>query len=264
METSTHNKPSAEKVVVSDDAVFTINRHTVNYIVIALLFFIVGGIVGAVGYASVANSNEALIQDAVDAAYARFEETVGERLASGIQAGPPNPNANSFVDDDPSIGPVDAPVVIVEFSDFNCAFCRRFHDTTLQPLLERYAGQIRFVYRDFAILGETSFTSAIAAECADDQGRFWDYHDLLFANQGQFGRDSLLRYAEQMSLDMDQFTTCLDEQTHLDDVRADTAAAQQIGARGTPTFLINDQIVVGAQPFEVFAQIIDSLVATSN
>lgn len=244
-----------------DDGIFTINRHMVNYILIAVLFFALGGIAG---YATSSNSNEDLIQQAVDAAYERQEETLNELIESGALAASPSLDVNSFTDDDPSIGPEDAPVVIVEFSDFNCSFCKRFHDTTLQPLLEQYEGQIRFVYRDFAILGDTSITSAIASECAYDQDRFWDYHDLLFANQGNFSRDNLIGYATQLELDVDQFTVCIDDQVHLDDVRADSAAAQQIGARGTPAFLINGQFVSGAQPYEVFVQLIDAELADTT
>ena len=113
-------------------------------------------------------------------------------------------------------------------------------------------------------MGETSITSAVAAECADDQDSFWSYHDILFANQGDFERESLIAYAEQLELDMEQFTTCLDEQTYIGEVRLDSATAQQIGARGTPAFLINGQFISGAQPIEVFTQIIDTELAVAS
>jgi protein-disulfide isomerase len=262
LETQIEQQSTEENHQISqDDGVFTVSRYTINYFVIAIIFFAIGGMVG---YAASTNGNEALILQAVDAAFLRQETALNDLIESGALAGSSNPAASRFVDDDPFIGPEDAPVVIVEFSDFNCSFCKRFHDTTLQPLLEQYEGQVRFVYRDFAILGDTSFTSAMAAECADDQDRFWDYHDLLFENQGNFGRESLISYAEQLELDTEQFTACLDDQTYLAEVRADSAAAQQIGARGTPAFLINDQFVSGAQPLDVFVQIIDAQLAASE
>ena len=250
--------------LLRDDAVITISRHTFNYFVIAVAFFVVGGIVGAAGYAKLQASTDEAIQKAVDAAFSRQEETISDLIASSDLSSSDTPEASQYVDDDPSIGPADAPVVIVEFSDFNCSYCKRFHDTTLQPLLDQYQGQIQFVYRDFAILGQTSVTSAMAAECADDQGKFWEYHDLLFANQPNFDRDSLIQYANELSLDTEQFTSCFDDQTYLEDVRADSTAAQEIGAQGTPAFLINGQFVSGAQPYDAFVQIIDSELAKAT
>lgn len=258
METELDSQKKLKNTTTATDEIFTISRYIANYIFIAIIFFVIGGIVGVIGYSSNVTRNEDLIQSAVDAAYIRQAETLNELVESGVLSGEVRPNASQFEDDDPSIGPEDAPVVIVEFSDFNCSFCKRFHDSTLQPLLDQYEGQIRFIYRDFAILGETSVTSAIASECADDQGQFWEYHDLLFANQGSFSRDNLIGYAESLDLDLSQFTTCLDERTYFNEVRADSAAAQQIGASGTPAFMINGQFISGAQPFEVFAQIIEA------
>lgn len=258
METQAEKPSNEEKLHMSENnTASTISRHSLNYVLIAITFLLLGGFGG---YALATN----LIQETVDEAFLRQETALNELIESGALAGSSNPTASQYVDDDPAIGPEDASVVIVEFSDFNCSFCKRFHDTTLQPLLDQYEGQVRFVYRDFAILGETSVTSAIAAECADDQGRFWDYHDLLFENQGDFGRDSLISYAEQLELDIDLFSTCIDDQTHLNDIRADSAAAQQIGARGTPAFLINGQFVSGAQPLEAFVQIINAELAANE
>jgi protein-disulfide isomerase len=127
--------------------------------------------------------------------------------------------------------------------------------------LEKYEGQIRFVYRDFPVLGNNSTGAALAAECADDQGMFWEYLDLLFANQGQLGFDMFLQLAGDLELDIDQFTTCVEEQTHVDEMTADFAAAVQIGAQGTPAFLINGRFVAGAQSLESFSIIIDEELA---
>ncbi|MBI5671106.1 MAG: thioredoxin domain-containing protein [Chloroflexi bacterium] len=160
-------------------------------------------------------------------------------------------------DDDPALGPVAAQVVIIEFSDFSCPHCRDFALETLPRLLADYGDRVRFVFRDAPILGPTSGWAALAAECADDQGQFWAYHDLLFANQGSLDRAALTAFAEQLGLNVDTFDACVDNQTHVDELRTDLAAAQNAGVSGTPTFFINGQRVEGAQPYEVFAAIID-------
>lgn len=228
-----------------------------TYTLIAVLFFLVGTLFG---YTFSNMNNQVLIQQTVDTALSGL-------IAGGGQGEPQEmviPEMSELVDNDPFIGPEDAPIVMVEFSDFNCGYCKRFHDTTLKPLLEQYDGQIRFVYRDFAILGDTSVTSAVASECAHEQDRFWEYHDLLFAHQGEFGRDKLIEYADLIGLDIEQFTVCYDEQETLEDVSFDSATAQQMGIGGTPGFVINGQFVSGAQPLEVFTQIIDEQLALTD
>ncbi|MFW5691273.1 MAG: DsbA family protein [Chloroflexota bacterium] len=173
---------------------------------------------------------------------------------------------NFMIDDDPSRGPEDAPVVIVEFSDFLCSFCGRHYQQTLTPLLENYEGFVRYVYRDFpSVGGQNAVQSALASECAADQDMFWEYHNILFDNQSSLGvqsmdelRTLLLDYAQTLELDMDTFTECYDSDQHLADIIGDASDAQSIGARGTPAFLVNGRFISGAQPYEVFANIIES------
>lgn len=160
-------------------------------------------------------------------------------------------------DDDPFWGPEDAAVTIIVFSDFSCTHCRNFAVQTLPRLKADYEDRVRFVFRDAPILGPTSAWAALAAECANDQGKFWDYHDLLFANQGSLARASLTTFAEQLDLNVEMFDTCVDNQTHIDELRNDLADAQNAGLTGTPTFFINGRRVEGAQPYEVFVAIID-------
>jgi protein-disulfide isomerase len=169
-----------------------------------------------------------------------------------------------LTDDDPYLGPEDAPVVIVEFSDFLCGFCGRHYEQTLEPLMENFDGYVRYVYRDFpGVGGQNAVQSALASECAADQDAFWPYHGLLFDNQSDLGvgdlgtlRTSLIGYAEELELDIDEFTTCLDEEQHIADIIGDSGDAQSVGARGTPGFLINGRFVAGAQPYDVFEQLI--------
>lgn len=113
-----------------------------------------------------------------------------------------------------------------------------------------------------AILGAESEWSAVASECAGEQNKFWDYHDLLFQsqngeNRGAFAKPNLKRFAAQLGLDMPKFNACLDGDKYLAKVRAETAAAQKLGFTGTPSFTINGQQLVGAQPYEQFERTIN-------
>ncbi|MCZ7544098.1 MAG: thioredoxin domain-containing protein [Anaerolineae bacterium] len=161
-------------------------------------------------------------------------------------------------DGSPAIGAEAAPVTIVEYSDFACSYCRRFYASTLRQLLDVYGDQVRFVYRNFPILGEGSLHAAEAVMCADAQGRFWEYHDYLFNNPGTFHNLGLSAIAYQMGLDLEAFQACMDSDATLARIQTDTLAARDSGATGTPTFAINGEVLVGAQPLEVFQQLIDA------
>jgi protein-disulfide isomerase len=173
------------------------------------------------------------------------------------------------MDDDPFIGPEDAPVVIVEFSDFFCGFCGQHYEQTLTPILEDYDGYVRYVYRDFpGVGGDFAVLAAMGAECAHDQDAFWIYHNTLFERQGSLPTTSmdamnaaLIDQAEELGLDVEPFTTCLESQQHLNEVLADLSDAQSAGARGTPAFIINGRLYSGAQPYEQFASIIEGELA---
>jgi protein-disulfide isomerase len=163
------------------------------------------------------------------------------------------------VDDDPTLGPEDAPITIIEFSDFNCGYCRLFHTETFNVLLEAYPEQIRFVYRDFPVVG--GFEAALAAQCAHEQGAFWAFHDLLFSGDLAHERSAYLSYAETAGVDTAAFEQCLDEERYADEINADAQEVINLGARGTPTFFVNGIPVVGALPLENFMAIIDSELA---
>ncbi|MBI2002694.1 MAG: DsbA family protein [candidate division NC10 bacterium] len=163
----------------------------------------------------------------------------------------------------PNKGNADAPVTIVEFSDFQCSFCRKFWRETLPRIEEKYirTGSVRFVYRHLAILGPPSVQAAIAAECAHEQGKFWPYHDRLFASAGlfAFSESNLKRYAEELGLDTAKFGACLDAAGPREKVERETVVGRAIGMTGTPGFLINGGRMIGAQPYEVFDEIIEGL-----
>lgn len=163
----------------------------------------------------------------------------------------------------PSRGNEKAPVTLIEFSDFRCGFCRKFWQTTFPLLDKKYisTGKIRFIYRHFAVLGKASELAAQAAECAGEQRKFWEYHDKLFANAGSllsFTEGKLKAYAKELGLEDQAFNQCLDSEKHLKKVEGETAIAAFLGARGTPAFFLNGQMMVGAQPFEVFEAAIET------
>lgn len=182
-----------------------------------------------------------------------------EEASPTSEPAPPSRVAVS-VDDDPVKGSENAPVTIVEFSDFECPFCLRFFAETLPLIEETYirTGRARLVYRDYP-LGSHQYAqkAAEAAECAGEQGKYWEYHDRLFENQGALGTASLKQYAQDLGLDEARFNECLDSSQMAAEVKKDHGDGQAYGVRGTPTFFINGIRVVGAQPYEVFQQVIE-------
>jgi protein-disulfide isomerase len=161
----------------------------------------------------------------------------------------------------PTLGLASARVSVVEFSDFQCSFCRKFWADTLPKLKDTYIkqGKVRFSYRHFAILGKFSEQAAMASECAGEQGRFWEYHDKLFTNQGglAFTQSKLEQYARELGLKTANFKRCLTSEKYRKKVEGETAVAASLGARGTPTFFVNGRLMVGAQPFDVFQSVIE-------
>lgn len=160
-------------------------------------------------------------------------------------------------DDDPALGPIDAPITIVEFSDFNCPYCRKFHLETFGPLLALYPDQIRFVYRDFPITSAESSIASQAANCAGAQDAYWEFHDLLFSGDLGLSRDAYSGYASQLGLDVEGLNACIDDGSQAAEVEADARAAAELGVNGTPTFFINGIPLVGAQPLVQFRSVID-------
>lgn len=178
---------------------------------------------------------------------------------------PPTPTvipADVSADDDPFLGPADAPVVIVEFSDFQCGYCNRWAQQVLPKILETYPNEVKFVYRDFTIFGDDSIRAAMAAHCAEESGKFWDMHNYLFnglASEPRIGldEDSLVSAAGDMGLDESSFRECVASQRYLAEIIDDGRTAQSWGFGGTPGFVINGVVYpFGAQSFEVFDSII--------
>jgi protein-disulfide isomerase len=161
----------------------------------------------------------------------------------------------------PLRGPKDAPVTIVEFSDFQCPYCIRVAPT-LEKLREAYADKIRIAFRDFPLpFHPLAPKAAEAAACAGSQGKFWEMHDKLFAVNGKLQVAELKTYATELGLDGEAFNACLDSGTLAADWKADLQAGQRYGVTGTPAFFINGRMFVGAQPYESFAAVIDDELA---
>ena len=162
------------------------------------------------------------------------------------------------VDDDYVYGNVDAPITIVEFSDFECPYCQRWYDQVWTRLKEEYPDQVRLVYRDFPLPGHPNATPAAeAANCAGEQEAYYAFHDLLFNGELGLSTDAYLSYAAELGLNQDDFMQCLEERRYQAEVEADAAWAAELGISSSPTFFINGIPLVGAQPYEVFKQVID-------
>ncbi len=160
----------------------------------------------------------------------------------------------------PTKGREDAPITIVEFSDFQCNFCRKFWKETLPHIEAEYinAGKVRFVYRHLVVLGPFSERAAEAAECAREQGKFWAYHDRLFENAGRLAFTDA-RLMDELRLDPTAFDACMASGRHIDRIRGESAVARRLGATGTPAFLINGKLLIGAHPFATFKRILDAI-----
>lgn len=178
----------------------------------------------------------------------------------------------------PSLGPTDAPITIVEFSDFQCPYCTQWQEQTFQPLMAAYPDKIHFVYRNYPLvqIHPNAFRGAEAALCANDQNAFWKYHDKLFSENAQMNNqtgatlpvDTYVQWAADIGLDATSFQTCLTTEKFKAQVQADLDYANSLPTEngepavgGTPTFFINGQRVVGAYPLAYFQQVIDAQLA---
>ncbi len=203
--------------------------------------------------------------------------TPKDTIAGQTQNGQ-NVNAGKLYEaSDPMLGNPSAPVTVIEFSDFQCPFCGRFFRETEPQIVANYVktGKVKFVYKDFAFLGAESIASAHAARCADEQGRFWQYHDYLFnyiwsnyyskgksgEEVGAFSDAHLLQFAEVLKLDEQSFATCMKSGKYNDAITASTQAGKQNGVTGTPGIFVNNTLIVGAQPYDTFAKVIDAALA---
>jgi protein-disulfide isomerase len=162
----------------------------------------------------------------------------------------------------PSRGDETSKVTLVEFSDFQCPLCKKYFDETYVKLFYKYGDRIHYVFKNFPIteLHANADIAAQAAFCAQDQDRFWEYHDALFNNQANWKEDPNFLYiiAGTLQLDEEAFDSCLSSEKYKDAVQEDFQQGIALGVTGTPTFFINNQMVRGAQDISLFTQVIDS------
>jgi protein-disulfide isomerase len=198
----------------------------------------------------------------------RPTEEVGEIVQVTPQTWP--------AEDGKALGPADAPVVVVEYADFQCPFCRQYHDQVQPRLIEDYiqSGKVRYEYRHLIVIdrnvgGTESRRAAEASQCALDQGRFWDYAEILFANQGREGSGAfsdarLEAFAGAIGLDTEQFNACLDSDRFSREVQSDEAQAASLQLRGTPSVLVNGARVENPLSYAQLQAAVDAALAEAG
>lgn len=185
-----------------------------------------------------------------------FLKQLRDQAAVSIFLDAPRQNVRS--DDTRAKGPRNAPVTIVEFAEFQCPFCARSAEIVKQ-LQEKYGDKLRLVFRDFPLVGFHQYASkaAEAGSCANEQGKFWEMYDKLFANQSNLKVPALEQYAAELKLDTARFNQCLDSGKYANTWQRDSDEGSQYGVTGTPTFFVNGRMMVGNLPLEKFTQVID-------
>ena len=204
--------------------------------------------------------------------YVRSNEGQNSGLPTGVAKNPP---AKVEIDLTGAmiLGDAKAPITIVEYGDYQCPFCERYFKQNESAFISKYvnSGKARFVWKDYAFLGQESIWAAEASRCANDQGKFWAYHNYLYENQGAensgvYSKANLKKFASTLGLNVGQFNSCLDSGKYTSFIQKETQAANEIGVNGTPATFINGQLVVdangnsvGAAPLAVFQAIIDKI-----
>lgn len=171
-------------------------------------------------------------------------------------------NLSLSTEGEPILGDPSAPITMYEFSDFECPFCGKYAIEIFPKIKKEYvdSGKLKIVFKNFPLeqIHKNAKLAAEASECAFEQGKFWEYKDLLFKNQEKLGRDDLINYAKNLNLNIKQFTQCLDSKKYETEVNSDLQEGIQAGVSGTPTFFIEGEKISGALPFEEFKKVIDS------
>jgi len=248
----------------------SVKKSTFNGLIIGVIILVGITAFFAGSYTSNLNSNQ-ISEDDLDDAMAKLELKL---LQNQLPTKQPSAPVKISIDDDPIIGNPDAPITIVEFSDFQCPFCARFHTQTLPSIIEEYIdqGKVKLVFRDFPIqsIHPNALPASVAAECANEQDKFREMHDTLFEKQNEWNKletvdalSSFSQYAADMQIDQKAFDSCLSSGKYIPEIKNDLDDGRDYGVSGTPGFFVgNDEIgyveLKGAQPFESFKKIIDA------
>jgi protein-disulfide isomerase len=178
---------------------------------------------------------------------------------------PPENDQFSTKSDIRALGPDTAPVTITEYADFGCITCKAWHQFgIMQQVREKYSDQVRFIWRDFPVITSDSPKAAEAGFCAHDQGRFWEYHDVLYENAPKLSVADLEKYAAQIGLDAQEFNACLESGQHKETVDRELQDALGNGFRGTPSFVVNGEKLIGPPSFDQLSSIVDSILGNAN
>ena len=177
----------------------------------------------------------------------------------------PAPIDPAPLDAAPSLGPASAPVTIIEYADFGCPSCWAWHKLgVLDELRAKYGDQIRFVWRDFPVITLLSPKAAEAGQCAHEQGKFWEFHDAVYAHDGAIEATDLKAYAAAIGLDMVKFDDCVTSRRYRDRVNAEQHESFERGLRGTPSFFVNGQPIIGPQHLAAFVDLIDPILTAKK
>ena len=227
----------------------------------ALLFILMLGVVLFFGF-KVLRYYRQIQTGTLDTASLSFQSTgVSQAKLQSFARSAPG-SGQLATSDDPTLGPTDAKLTIVQFADFGCPFSEQ-ENFVVRALAKQYPDDVRIIYRDFPLvdLHPGADLAAEAGVCAHEQGKFWEYHDVLYRNSGSFSADELLDYANQVGLNMPAFQTCLETGRYLNEVAQDLSDGVAAGVTGTPTFFFNGEKIEGAIPFSTFTEIIDAFLA---
>jgi len=210
-----------------------------------------------------------LINEVRAAVVGSVNRSIGTAVAKNLPVEPtakPNFVANVEVGDSATWGAIDAKVTIVEFSDFECPFCVDFYQQTYAQLKKDYGDKIRFAFRHFPLdMHPNAKKAALASECAREQDKFWEYHDVLFENQKDLSAAALQQYAQKVGIaDLSRFSQCLETEKYKAKIEADTQAGLDYGIDGTPTFFVNGRRIPGAFPYTEFVKVIQEALAETQ
>ena len=253
-----------------EDKGITVKKSTINGLIIGIIIAVGVAAFFAGSYISSLDSNQ-ISEEELEETIAKLELKLLQNQLPSKQQIPP---IKISADNDPVIGNVDAPITIIEFSDFQCPFCARFHTQTLPLILEEYIeqGKVKLVFRDFPIqsIHPNALPASIAAECANEQGKFKEMHDALFNYQNEWNKQETVNalslfseYANEMQLDQETFDSCLTNGKYIEEIRKDLDDGRNYGVSGTPGFFIGNEKIgfvelKGAQPFDSFKKVIDA------
>ena len=226
-----------------------LSARSVALVVVALAI----GFAGGVGYALALLDRTSVAEPRSPEVAAPVEEAPAERIVA----------ADIDLTGRPYLGEPDAQVTVIEMTDYECPFCRRHRQQVLDDLLAEYGGRIRYFSLHFPLtsIHPLAFGASEAAECAHDQGRFWEYNEAMFDSTGRLVPETLVALAGDVGMDVPVFSQCLTSGSKRDVVVRDIQAGQRLGVRGTPTFFINGKLLSGARPLDVFREAIDAELA---